>query len=603
VLGQIGSLAAYTMELMDGLFRISQETQNRIEKVAERTQKLGVELERLETESMREADKTPLVDLSVVSSLTQKREVKVPHIFTRITNAEEILAQYNNCTPPPFLNKIDSILGGEQCSHNFSYPRFFFNEWYKSEVKRQEKKKEEKKKRRKERREKREAKSKEGDKKQKKLSAKKMKKFKDQYKNETINGMTIAPAVTKAAPRPLAPKPPPPRSVAPKPPPPPPQAYRRSRTGVRGSKRTTKRISSGNFLPSAISEQIMDYPKMEIEENSPERKSSAAPPPPPIPPSKPPPGPPPAAQGTTTPPRSLSPPSSRSSPGETSTPSPPKRQSTTDSYVRDSSLISVAEEEEEEVEEEATVDPMAIFNTPLFAKYQTMKKINLPEAAIRHKMEQDKVKMSLVDLFCPNTVYQTPSPQDDDEGHTTQDDSSVGEEDNRPDGDPKDWEETVNDETGDIYYINKITWESSWVPPKGWEEYQEGLQQENKANFLNSIATGTKLRRISVTPGSRVVSDPRNDVMAGIRKGISLKKAAPLPPKPVEARDQMISALKNVTLKSALQHVEINKYDENERMDDAVAKLLANRAAIAGESDSESDSDSDYDFDSDEDYP
>lgn len=249
---------------------------------------------------------------------------------------------------------------------------------------------------------------------------------------------------------------------------------------------------------------------------------------------------------------------------------------------------------------------MAIFETPMFAKYQTMKKINMPEAAIRHKMEQDKVKMQLVNLFCPNTVYET-SGKDDDEGHTTQDEESVGgDEDNRPDGDPKDWEETTNEETGDVYYINKISWESSWVPPKGWEEYQEALNQElqeGKADFLNSIMAGKKLRRISVTPGSRVASDPRNDIMAGIRKGAQLKKAEPLPPKPVEARDQMIMALKSVSLKSTLQHVEVSKYDENERMDDAVAKLLANRAAIAGESDSESESESDYDFDSDEDYP
>ena len=70
-------------------------------------------------------------------------------------------------------------------------------------------------------------------------------------------------------------------------------------------------------------------------------------------------------------------------------------------------------------------------------------------------------------------------------------------------------------------------------------------------------------------------------------------------------RDQLMLTLKKgrEELKTALQHVEVKRYDENERMDDAVAKLLANRAAIAGESDSDSDSDSDLDFDSDDDYP
>jgi len=52
------------MELLDGLFRISQETQTRIERVAERTQNLGVELERLESESVKaEAEKVRVVDL------------------------------------------------------------------------------------------------------------------------------------------------------------------------------------------------------------------------------------------------------------------------------------------------------------------------------------------------------------------------------------------------------------------------------------------------------------------------------------------------------------------------------------------------------------
>lgn len=97
------------------------------------------------------------------------------------------------------------------------------------------------------------------------------------------------------------------------------------------------------------------------------------------------------------------------------------------------------------------------------------------------------------------------------------------------------------------------------------------------------------------------MEDPRNDALSQIKIGISLKKAKPLPPKPVAVRDQTMMAIKAGA--ATLKHVEQNKFDANERMDDAVAKLLANRAAIAGDSDSDSDDDSDMDFDSDDDYP
>ena len=102
-------------------------------------------------------------------------------------------------------------------------------------------------------------------------------------------------------------------------------------------------------------------------------------------------------------------------------------------------------------------------------------------------------------------------------------------------------------------------------------------------SLLDGITAGRKLRRISVTPGSQAAKDdPRDGVMSGIRMGVKLKKAAPLPPKPIDARDQLMATLKKgkAELKTQLNHVEVHKYDENERMDDAVAKLLANRAAI-----------------------
>ena len=55
VMSQIGHLAAYSMELLDGLYRISQETRDRIERVSSRTAKLGQTLDTIE-EKVREGE-------------------------------------------------------------------------------------------------------------------------------------------------------------------------------------------------------------------------------------------------------------------------------------------------------------------------------------------------------------------------------------------------------------------------------------------------------------------------------------------------------------------------------------------------------------------
>ncbi|GMI13321.1 hypothetical protein TrLO_g7936 [Triparma laevis f. longispina] len=591
VMSQIGHLAAYSMELLDGLFRISTETAARIESVSERTAKLAQAVENLEKEPQVEK----LVDITAVSVVHKKQEIKVPHIFTRITNADEIVAQYNQCAPPPLLTKIDHILGGEQCQSNYSFPRFFFDEWYKSELNRQEKKKEEKKKKKLERKQRREERRKNDssrkDKIKKAKSMKKMQSFTSTYKNEVPNGVGMA-----------APAPPPkPKGAiaAPKPPPPPPQAFRRSRNkGEQGNR------SSQNPLASGLSGIKEDgYEKMEVEDKSkPPRKPPPRTPPPgggtAPPPRAPPPGPP--ADSPRAPPPPGPPPGSPSAPPPGAPPPAPPTSSDAPPPTPPPA--------------KPVVDTQTIMNQPQYAKYKTMLKVNLPEGAIRNKMEVDKIPEDIIDMFCPNTVFVKPAAKvtsSEDEGQTTGEEAEDLEppvEEEAPPGPPEDWEET-DDGQGGIYFINKGTWESSWVAPMGWKAYKLKKEEESKkarGGLMDALKGGKKLRRISITPGSHVVADPRTNVMAGIKGGaIKLKKAAPLPPKPVDARDQLMATLKKGKegLKTGLQHVEVKTFNPEREMDDAVAKLLANRAAIAGESDSDSDSDSDYDFDSDDDYP
>ena len=765
VLAQIGHLAAYATELLDGLFRIAQETTGRLESVGDRTQKLHQSLLAVEM-----LPPPPLsVDVLSIGTFAQKLEIKVPHIFTKQTNDDAILGHYYLCTPPPPLRKFDALLGGEQCMQSYSHPRFFFEQWFKSELKRQEAKKAEKKKKKMDRREKRDkTKNQEQKSQQKKKAVKRvtMQSWKQQIAGYTEpNGMPLQNVEVQNVP----PPPPPQVKLIPKavPPPPPPQAFKKrgSATDIvtinpppppgnpPPDKRASVRIAPPPPPPSSFPTQMptttanttntnggeddeqrnpLTTTQMHAsadEQSSPNRvvrarteraktgggdqRSRGRTE-----------GPMPGTDGVgaeqandgsdhsdhsghqsvdddpssyeagdqdrgivdgTLEQRSkaLSRAMSRSSAGPLSArfnrplsgrPAPvsdsarpesgrlaartmtrgmsraagpsvdsdgnvveggtdgieeggegqtdgddvyydeaggdddPLRKDSApyrESRYRSSGDESLLQDEDEA----APVDPLA---DPMFDKYRTMQKINLPEGAIRQKMERDSVDPDLVDLFCPNTTYERPK-----KAKAASVESLPDEEDDpdAPQGDPADWEETKDPSTGGMYFVNKSTWESSWVPPAGWKAYakaqkeaqaaaKKGLSAPSIADGLkNAIMQGRELRRLSVTPGAHKFVDDRVEVLDGIKSGaVKLKKAAPLAPKKVDARQDIMSQIKQGTLKSALQHVEQNKFDATERMDAAVAQLLANRTAIAG-NESDSDSDSDYDFDSDDDYP
>ena len=220
-------------------------------------------------------------------------------------------------------------------------------------------------------------------------------------------------------------------------------------------------------------------------------------------------------------------------------------------------------------------------------------KFKLPEQAVRHEMEKDGIAVALINKFCPSTFSPTALAKPPPVGQDMPLDQIEG-----PHSEASEGEETRATNEGE-------------KDREGGHQSSASLDQENdgdsnrkyQAAFLGSIKKGKELRRISVIPGSRVEAGPRNFILDGIKKGANLRKAEPLPPKPPSARDQILTSIRRATLKSNLNHVEPMKHNENDRTDDAVAKLLANRTAIAGgDSDTDSDFD-DYEFDSDEDYP
>ena len=109
----------------------------------------------------------------------------------------------------------------------------------------------------------------------------------------------------------------------------------------------------------------------------------------------------------------------------------------------------------------------AIINDPKYAKYKMMQIVMLPEGAIRNKMEADKILSDVIDTFCPKTKYVKPEKKE--EVNEEEEDMEIDDSE-RPPGPCEDWEETKDDVNGGTYFINRKTWESSWVAPKGWKE-------------------------------------------------------------------------------------------------------------------------------------
>jgi hypothetical protein len=131
-----------------------------------------------------------------------------------------------------------------------------------------------------------------------------------------------------------------------------------------------------------------------------------------------------------------------------------------------------------------------------------MVKMSMPEPAIRHAMEKEKIDMDLIDEMCPNTVWRTPATQSEEVPDADEtDDSAYGEEEEEeelgPDGDPNEWEETPNPDGEGVYYVNRTTWESSWVKPRHWDEREvepEPVNVLKVGGLLDGIAGGAKLR-------------------------------------------------------------------------------------------------------------
>jgi len=242
----------------------------------------------------------------------------------------------------------------------------------------------------------------------------------------------------------------------------------------------------------------------------------------------------------------------------------------------------------------------SVESDPRYAKYFKMLRMHLPKAAVIIKMQSDGIDPAILDGEVPAAE---PFPVDEGVGV-----DEIGE-----------WEELVDPVSGDPYFVNRVTQESSWTDPRidgGEEEYTENLgpyippppplPPDNFEPIVKKIQpkfAKRSRRASSVIPGKRLSMKPSSSpgsLMDALKLGSGkLKKAPPRVERKKDIRDMDMASLLKQRREAGLKKVDkekvaAEKKKVEEPVDDAVQRLLENRKRIANDS---SDSDSDYNSD------
>jgi hypothetical protein len=124
VIQQISNLGMFAAEIFDNLIRLGEDTADRLKDANIRTNILLKQIANVE-------NKVKQVEIAVVEDDIKKKvgskkgNVTILSVITKKTNCSQINAQYNMCSLPPQLWKIESIVP-EDCMVNFSNPGKFY---------------------------------------------------------------------------------------------------------------------------------------------------------------------------------------------------------------------------------------------------------------------------------------------------------------------------------------------------------------------------------------------------------------------------------------------------------------------------------------------
>lgn len=134
----------FAAEIFDNLSRLGEDTADRVREATVRCNVLLRQLPVVEAK-VRQTEIAVVEDDIQKKNATIRSSVTIPTVITKNTNCSQINAQYNTCSLPPQLWKIESIVP-EDCMIAFSNPGFFFDQWLKGEQLKQEEQRKERKK-------------------------------------------------------------------------------------------------------------------------------------------------------------------------------------------------------------------------------------------------------------------------------------------------------------------------------------------------------------------------------------------------------------------------------------------------------------------------
>lgn len=135
---QIAFLSTYSLELLNNLFLLVEDMNDRVMDSTNRTIKLISLISDCENRVLSLDIGKGHKGINTKLKYLKNRYTFLPTILNKSTNNSAILESYENSQHPPQLWKFESIVNID-CMRNFSNPAYFFQEWLKNEQVKQEK--------------------------------------------------------------------------------------------------------------------------------------------------------------------------------------------------------------------------------------------------------------------------------------------------------------------------------------------------------------------------------------------------------------------------------------------------------------------------------
>jgi hypothetical protein len=117
---QLNNLAMYAAEIFDNISLLSEDTCGRLKELTARTSNVMKALPVVEARVFGSTIAVSESDL-IKASHSARKATSIPTVLTKRTNCLQINSQYDKCSLPPQLWKLESVIP-EDCMMNYSDP-------------------------------------------------------------------------------------------------------------------------------------------------------------------------------------------------------------------------------------------------------------------------------------------------------------------------------------------------------------------------------------------------------------------------------------------------------------------------------------------------